>query len=264
MKLKYLFVLVALIAAISSCTTQKNVPYFQDLTEEGSVAMLANQYLQIRKGDKLAINVHSAATPDQAVRYAAPIYTLRGVVSSGSQYQTVYTVDENGYVSVPGLTPVKAEGLTRTQLTEKLEEILRAGILKDAVVTVDCYDRYITILGEVNRPGRINVTNDYMTILEALGAAGDLNIQAMRNEIVVLRKENGELKNYFVDLRSKDMMSSPAFYLQPEDVIYVKPNKYRRGQSTVNDNSLRSISTWLSVASVLTSITILITNAVRK
>lgn len=263
MNFKHLFSILAAVIIISSCTTQKNVPYFQDLTEEGAIVSQMEQFLVFRKGDKMAINVNSAATPEQAVRYMAPLISTRGSGVMNSQYQALYTVDNEGNVTIPGLSPVKAEGLTRAQLAQSLQNLLREGLLKDAVVTVDVFGRYVTMLGEVRSPGRVEITKDYLTLFEALGVVGDLNIQAMRNEIVVLRRENGEIKNYFVDLRSKDVMSSPVFYLQQDDVVYVKPNKYRRGQSTVNDNSLRSISTWLSIASVATSITILITNAVR-
>lgn len=264
MKAKYIICFVALVLTLASCKTQKDVAYFQDLTEEGAVVAQAEQFLVFHKGDKLTVNVNSAATPEQAVRYMTPLITTRGAGIYNSQYQTLFTVDDDGNVTVPGLAPIKAEGLTRSQLATTIQSMLRAELLKDAVVTVDTYGRFVTVLGEVRSPGRIEMTKDYLTILEALGAVGDLNIQAMRNEIVVLRHEDGQIKNYFVDMRSKDLMNSPVFYLQQDDVIYVKPNKYRRGQSTVNDNSLRSISTWLSVASVVTSITILITNAVRK
>lgn len=263
MKVKNFFILLALLVAVSSCTTQRNVAYFQDITEDGAIVSQAEKFLVFRKGDKITVNVNSAATPEQAARYMTPLVSTRGSGLSASQYQSPYTVDNEGNITMPGLPPVKAEGLTRSQLESTIQSLLRADLLKDAVVTVDVFGRYVTVLGEVRVPGRIEMTKDYLTILEALGAVGDLNIQAMRNEIVVLRHEDGQIKNYFVDMRSKDIMNSPVFYLQQDDVIYVKPNKYRRGQSTVNDNSLRSISTWLSVASVVTSITILITNAVR-
>ena len=114
------------------------------------------------------------------------------------------------------------------------------------------------MLGEVARPGLQEITRDKMTILEAIGRAGDLTITGRRDCIRVLRQEGNVTKTYFVDLRSKDLFNSPVFNLQQNDVVYVEPNKVRMGQSTNNDNSVRNISTWLSVTSVLTSIAILI------
>lgn len=249
---------------LSACHAQQNVIYLQDIEADGQVMAQAERLLTFQPGDKLAINVNSAATPDLAIRYTTGLITTKSSGANYAQNQTLYTVDEDGYITVPGLDRVKAQGLTRSQLAATLQEALRKDLLHDAVVTVDCYQRYVTVLGEVKMPGRFEITKDRMTILEALGAAGDLNIQAKREDIVVVREEGGQRSTYHLDLRSKDIFSSPAYYLQQNDVVYVQPNKFRSGQSTINDNSFRSVATWLSVASVVTSITILITNAVKK
>jgi polysaccharide export outer membrane protein len=129
---------------------------------------------------------------------------------------------------------------------------------------VNTYDQYLTVLGEVKTPGRVAINKDNITILEAIGQVGDLTIQGRRDQILVIRQEGNESKTYYVDLRSKDLLSSPVYNLKQNDVVYVQPNKVKQGQSTNNDNSVRSISTWLSISSLLTSIAILITNAVRK
>ena len=249
---------------LSACHAQQNVIYLQDIEADGQVMAQAERLLTFQPGDKLAINVNSAATPDMAIRYTTPLISTKSSGANYSQYQTLYTVDDEGYITVPGLDRIKAQGLTRAQLAANIQETLRKELLHDAVVTVDCYQRYVTVLGEVKMPGRFEITKDRITVLEALGAAGDLNIQAKREDIVVVREEGGQRTTYHLDLRSKDVFSSPAYYLQQNDVVYVQPNKYRSGQSTINDNSFRSVATWLSVASVVTSITILITNAVKK
>ena len=117
---------------------------------------------------------------------------------------------------------------------------------------------YFSVLGEVKTPGKYAITKDQITLLEAISMAGDLSIYGKRDAIFVIREENGESKAYFVDLRSKDLFNSPVYSLQQNDIIYVSPNNVRVGQSTNNDNSVRSISTWLSVSSVLISLGILI------
>ncbi len=178
---------------------------------------------------------------------------------SYSNQISVYVVDERGNIDIPTLGRVKVEGLTRSEVSDKVQNLLREGrLLSDAVVTVSSHDQYVTVLGEVKTPGRLNITRDNITILEALGQAGDLNIQARRDRIKVFRQEGNESKTYFVDIRSKDLMNSPVYNLKQNDVVYVEPNKVRIGQYTNNDNSVRSISTWLSVSSVLISLGILI------
>ena len=149
-------------------------------------------------------------------------------------------------------------GLTRSEAAAKIQQAFRAGLLKDAVVTVSAYNQFVTILGDVARPGRQEIRRDNITIFEALGMAGDLNITGRRDAVKVIRQEGNVSKTYFIDLRSKDVFNSPVYNLQQNDIVYVEPNKVKMGQSTNNDNSVRAISTWLSVTSVLTSIAILI------
>ncbi len=200
--------------------------------------------------------VTSASTPDLALRYNLQV----GQTSSTTQnYDNQrYTIDENGNIDMPGIGRISVSGLTRAEAAKKIQTAFREGVLNDAVVTVAAYNRYVTVLGDVARPGQQEIRRDNITILEALGQAGDLTITARRDRVRVVRQEGNMSKTYFIDLRSKDMFSSPVYNLKQNDVVYVEPNKVKMGQSTNNDNSVRNISTWLSVTSVLTSIAILI------
>ena len=124
---------------------------------------------------------------------------------------------------------------------------------------------YISVLGEVTKPGRYNFNQDRLTLLEALGLAGDLTIYGRRDNVKVLREVDGQQKVFMVDLRSgSDLYNSPVFYLQQKDIIYVDPNVVKMRQSTVNGNNVRSTSFWISIASVLTSVAVLITNIMKK
>lgn len=262
MKFQISLFLSLLLLVSTSCTTQKEVAYFQDITTESTLATQAEKFLTILPGDKLNILVNSATTPEQAERF-----NLRTISSNGGsnqQNQTVYTVSEDGTITVPGLEPVKVAGMTRSELALHIQNLLRKELLHDAVVNVNCTQRYVTVLGEVSSPGRYEFARESMNILELLGMAGDLAIQGKRTNIMVIREEQGEKHTYFLDIRSKDIFQSPAFYLQQNDVVYVTPNRFRRGQSTVNGTSLRSIGTWIGTISGVTSIVILITNALRK
>lgn len=262
MKFQISLLLSLLLLVGTSCTTQKDVAYFQDITAEGTLATQAEKFLTILPGDKLSILVNSATTPEQAERFN--LRTVSSTSGSNQQNQTIYTVSEDGTITVPGLEPVKVTGMTRSELSLHLQELLRKELLHDAVVNVNCTQRYVTVLGEVSSPGRYEFARESMNILELLGMAGDIAIQGKRTNIMVIREEQGEKHTYFLDIRSKDIFQSPAFYLQQNDVVYVTPNRFRRGQSTVNGTSLRSIGTWIGTISGVTSIVILITNALRK
>lgn len=254
--------IIALLLLISSCSTSEKVLYFQDIAQGEAAPTQAVTPLTFMPGDKLSIIVTSSATPIIAQRFNLPIITLQAGSSqtSYSNQIALYTVDENGNVDIPSLGRIKVGGMTRAQVSEKVQAELRKEQLKDAVVTVNSYDQSITVMGEVAKPGKVSINRDNITILEALGAVGDLTIQARRDNIMVLRQEGGETKTYYVDLRSKNLLNSPVYNLKQNDVVYVQPNKVRMGQSTNNDNSVRSIATWLSVSSVLISLGILIFN----
>lgn len=246
---------------LSSCKTREKVLYFQDAENWSSIKTKAIEPLTLLPGDKLSVVVTSSATPELAQKFNLPIVTLQagGTTRSYSNQISLYTIDENGCIDIPTLGRVKVQGLTRSQAAEHIQKEMRdGGHLRDAVVTISAYDQYVTIMGEVKSPGRLPINRDNMTILEAIGQAGDLNIQARRDRIMVIRQEGDISKTYYVDIRSKDIFNSPVYNLKQNDVIYVEPNKVRMGQSTNNDNSVRSISTWLSVSSILISLGILV------
>lgn len=257
---KILLPLLAVLLAFASCKTSEKILYLQDLQTGDNFKMQAEKALDLQPGDKLSIIVTSSATPKLAQQFNLPIVTIQAgsVNTSSSNQVALYTIDESGCVDVPTLGRVKVSGISRSQAAQKIQDLLRESHLRDAVVTVNTYDQYITVLGEVTRPGRVAISKDNITLFEALGLAGDLTIQGRRDQIKVIREENGQLNSYFVDLRSKDVFNSPVYNLKQNDIIYVSPNNVRIGQSTNNDNSVRSISTWLSVSSVLISLGILI------
>ena len=248
---RFFLVLVAVLLTLSSCKTREKILYFQDIENGSVIPTQAIQPLTFQPGDKLTVIVTSSATPQLAVQFNLS-------TSTGSQQMAVYTIDENGCIDIPILGRTKISGLTRSGTAAKIQSILRDGKLRDAVVTVNSYDQYITILGEVNKPGKQTITKDRLTIIEALGAAGDLTIHGCRDNILVLRQEGTETKSYYVDLRSKDVMNSPVYNLRQNDVVYVQPNKVKMGQSTNNDNSLRTIGTWMSIVSFLMSLGVLV------
>lgn len=256
MKKNLILLLIAMLT-IASCKTQEKIIYFQDTEQNGTVTTQKPTALKLIPGDKIGVNITSASTPELALRYSL----IQGTASSSAQANINiyrYTLDENGNVDLPGIGRLKVAGLTRSEAAALIQAKYREGIINDAIVTVASYNQYVTILGEVKTPGQYEITRDNLNILEAIGRAGDLTITGRRDRVKVIRQEGDASKTYYVDLRSKDLFNSPVYNLQQNDVVYVEPNKMRTGQSTYNDNSIRSISTWLSISSVLISLSILI------
>lgn len=260
-KIPLLLALVAL--AFTSCNTKEKVVYFQDLSATEVIATQSIDYLTFQPGDRMTIVVTSSLTPDAAVSFNLPIVTMQAGSITGQNYSnqmSYYTVEPNGMIDVPGIGQVMAGGKTRAELTATIQAKLRAGLLNDAIVTINPVNHYVTVLGEVKTPNRFLLNRDNVTLLEVIGMAGDLTIQGDRSNVLVMRSENGKVTNYYVDLRSKSVMSSPVYYLKQNDVVYVQPNEVKSNQSTNNGNSIRQISTWLSLLSFITTTIILIKN----
>lgn len=255
--------LILMVLAAVSCSTPKGISYFQDL-QPGVTELTITDPVEIKVGpkDKLSILVN-AQDPKLTNMFNLPILSQQiGLETTSNTTRGVsgYTVDNNGYINFPVLGQVKVEGMTREQIAAYLtDQIKEKELIKDPVVTVEFMNLGVSVLGEVNKPGRISINRDNMTILDALSEAGDLTIFGMREKVLVLRQENGKQRVYGVNLCSADQIySSPVYYLQQNDVVYVIPNDTKSRQSTVNGNTVRSTSFWISLASLITSIAVLI------
>lgn len=171
-----------------------------------------------------------------------------------------YTVDLQGNIDFPVLGKVHVADMTREEVAVLIKSELQSrDLIKDPVVTVEYMNLSISVMGEVNRPGRYNIDKDHLTILDALSQAGDLTIFGKREKVLVLRNEDGKQRVYGINLCSAEhLYTSPVYYLQQNDVVYVEPNDTKARQSTVNGNNVRSTSFWISLASLLTSIAVLI------
>lgn len=234
----------------------------QDVRVDTPVEVSVNQGIRIQPQDMLSIVV-SSKTPELAMIFNLPVVSYQAgsevVSGAGSQRLLGYVVDNNGEIDFPVLGKIKVAGLTRWEVQEYIKKtIIDAGLMKDLVVTVEFMNFKISIMGEVNSPGTYTINGDKVTLLEALSMARDLTIYGKRDGVYVVREENGVRTTYNVDLRSVSLFDSPVYYLRQNDVVYVEPNKVRAGQSTINENSLKSVSLWISIGSFLTSLAVLI------
>lgn len=262
-----LFLLTLGTIVLSSCGSSKKVVYFQDLKPgETEITLPPVQAITVQPEDKISIIVNSR-DPQLTNLFNLPYVSKQ--LGSTSQFGngnnqgiSGYTVDAGGYIDFPVLGKVHVAGLKREEIAEHIKnELVTKNLVKDPVVTVEFMNLCVSVMGEVNNPGRFAIDRDRITILDALSMAGDLTIYGNRQKVLVLRQENGQQRVYGVNLTSGEhVYTSPAYYLQQNDVVYVEPNSVRSRQSTVNGNNVRSTSFWISLASLLTSIGILIFN----
>ena len=158
----------------------------------------------------------------------------------------VMTVDEKGYLTLPIIGRIKCEGMTRLELAREIEErIKESNYIAEPQVNVRFANLCISVLGEVNRPGRYDIQSDKITILDALALAGDLTIFGERDNVAVIRVVDGKSVITKLDLRSSDIFTSPCYYLEQNDVVVVSPNKYKAATAEINQNR----TFWISIAS---------------
>lgn len=263
MKFCRIIIVAASVLVLGSCATPGKISYFQDLRPGESELELTDPVeIKIQPKDKVSILVNS-----QDMRltnlFNLPIVSQQvgQEISTGTNRGlSGYTVDSNGNVDFPVLGEIHIQGMTREEVASHIKQELQSNdLVKDPVVTVEFMNLSIDVMGEVNSPGRYSIDKDRLTVLDALSLAGDLTIYGKRERVLVLRNEGGAQRVYGIDLCSADhLYSSPAYYLQQNDVVYVEPNDTKARQSTVNGNNVRSTSFWISLASLLTSIAVLI------
>ena len=246
----------ALLLGLSACNpeTYKKINYLQDVTDNTSMNMKVNQGIIIQPQDQLSIIVTSR-DPRMATAFnlsVSTFYTGSELSASGaSQRITGYVVSNDGDINFPSLGNLHVAGLNRWELQDLIKDRLAdSGLLKDAVVTVEFLNFKISVLGEVAAPGTYSVTGDKITILQALALARDLTIYGQRENVQVIREQNGQRQIYVMDLTSSSIFDSPAYYLQQNDVVYVTPSKVRAGQGEINENYFKSGSFWISLASI--------------
>ena len=269
-KVFYILLIVASTVTLGSCGSSKEVVYFQDLRPgETEIKLPEVKAITVRPEDKISIIVNSR-DPQLTDLFNLPYVSRQlgqslrtnGVTASSNQGVSAYTVDANGKIDFPVLGKIHVAGMKREEIAECIKnELIKENLVKDPVVTVEFANLCISVLGEVNSPGRFGIDRDRLTILDALSMAGDLTIYGNRSKVMVLRQEGDVQRVYGLNLTSGEhIYSSPAYYLQQNDVVYVEPNEVKARQSTVNGNNVRSTSFWISLASLLTSVAILIFN----
>ena len=259
--------LLAVMIAGASCSTYKKINYIQDAQCDTALAIAANTGIVIQPQDMISIVV-SSRNSELARIYNLPVVTYQAGSESSAlggynQRLIGYSVDNDGNIDFPELGTIHVAGMTRWELAADIKSRL-SDVVKDAIVTVQFMNFKISVTGEVTSPGVYDIAGDKITIFEALSLAKNLTIFGRRDGVYVIREQNGTRTIYQMDLRTVDMFNSPAYYLQQNDIVYVEPNKVRAGQSTINENNIKSVSIWVSIGSFLTTIATLIISVLAR
>ena len=260
MKKIYCFYIVIIALTLLGCASQKDVAYFNGLNS-GSADSINKRFNKIHEaricsGDMLSITVTgldplavapfnlplvSYATPGTDQLYSAP--TLQS-----------YLVDINGDINFPVIGTIRLAGLSKSQAIKLINDQL-SPYLKNAIVTIQFMNYKITVLGEVLKPGQYPISNERVTVLDALGLAGDMTIYGKRNNVLITRENNGKLEFVRLNLNTDEVFKSPYYYLQQNDVIYVEPNSVKSVASQNTTLYLSAASTIATVVAVIYSIT---------
>lgn len=256
MKITKFIYLVMWALLLSSCTAIQRTAYIQDAQDNAAVNVAHESQIRIKPHDRLTVVVSSKdpelASPFNVMTsYNSLTNSPMGQTSvNGSQSLQIRTVGADGNLYMPIIGNVQCVGKTRTELADMIaKRIIDGGYIADAAVNIQFADMKLFVMGEVARPGEFDVTRDQVTILEALAMAGDMTIYGNRENVTVVRKENGQTKTYRVNLLDAQCFASPAYYLQQGDVVYVQPKKQRAATGEINQNR----SFWISIASTFLS-----------
>lgn len=251
----YCYLILLGVALLTSCKTPTNITYLQDVNANVPIQTQADGYIRFMPGDKLSIYVHSR---DEKLMDLFNIMGRNGVSNmmntsqNGSNYAP-YTVDDNGEIDFPVLGSIKISGLTRDEVQKKIKnELISQSLCKDPIVTVAFYNMNFSVLGSAGT-GVKQINKDRITLLEAI-AMGDLSIDGLRKNVLVMRQEGDHQIPYRVDLTSAESVyNSPVYYIRQNDIIYVEPNNKYKRNSTVMSSTAYQPGFWFGMIGSLIS-----------
>jgi polysaccharide export outer membrane protein len=255
-----LWMTTILILSLNACTPTQNALYFNNAPANGTVSTNINpEEPVIQKNDLLSISVSSLNAEATAIFNAPNTQATSTSTSTGNTSAGGYLVNVEGNVQMPILGNIKAEGLTKKQLKNAITQLINdKKLLIDPIVTIRHLNFEVTIIGEVGKPTVINVPSEKISLLKALGIAGDITIYGKKHNLLLIREEEGKRTINRINLNDEQFLSSPYYYLKPNDVIYVEANERKI------KNANRNTQIVPTVLSALSIIAIVVTNLIRN
>lgn len=234
---------------LSSCVSREKIVYMQT---KATAADSTLTYEPVLQADDVLSIVVSSENPDAAIPYNIPGTRIQNALETNgnSQSYQAYIVSKEGTIEFPVLGTIQLGGLTKTEAVAKMKTLLTDHV-KDAVITMRLLNFKVSVLGEVAKPGTYSINSERITLLEALSKAGDLTIYGQRNNILVIREQDGVKTMQRIDLTQSDFINSPFYYLVQNDVVYVEPNKTKINSSAVGPNLTIAISALSLIVSIV-------------
>lgn len=246
---------ILLLLLTSSCVSRKDIAYFNDLNSSTQIGKITPPEIRLKPGDLLSIQIFSSDV-ESAVPFNLHQLSTGGQLPSytnGVGSQQGYLIDKDGHIELPIIGQLDVGNKTRSEALNIIKLSLKP-YLNNPVVHFRILNFKVTVLGDVRAPGTFNIPNEQISLPEALGIAGDLNLTAQRKNILVIREIDGVKNSYRVDLTSSEMFKSPVFYLIQNDIVYVEPNRAQRNSASINSRA----GIIISAASLILSIAILL------
>lgn len=225
--LNFIFIAALIMILSVSCTSTRKTVYFDNVQDTTFVQRSHETETPIQENDILGISISSLNAEASAIFNPPNTNNIRSTTVTGSNTEPGgYLVNSDGTIQLPVLGSIKAAGLTKKELKDNITNmILSKKMLVDPLVEIRFLNYEVTVIGEVAHPTVITVPSEKISLLKAIGLAGDLTIYGKRDNVLLIREENGKKKTRHINLNSSNFFNSPYYYLQPNDVIYVSPNK---------------------------------------
>jgi polysaccharide export outer membrane protein len=245
--------LLPLACALFSCVNTKKAVYFNDLTESSISSKIVNEEPIIQKKDLLSITVSSLNPEASQIFNSSNNSQVQAEVISGvSTLTSGYLVDSDGNIQFPVLGKIRAAGYTKKQLIDEISgQLIGRKLLIDPIVSVRYMNYKVTVLGEVGRPAVINVPTEKISLMEAIGLAGDITIYGRRDRVMVIREQEGGKKIARLDLNSSEIFTSEYYYLKSNDIVYVEANRNKVATTSRVNVWLPIVFSGLSLAAII-------------
>lgn len=254
--------LLFLVLLLIGCSPQRNLVYLSDLDKDdiNQSKPIENVVTPtIQPDDLLSITVNSLSVESNRLFNQGVLGTLgsdvAGNAGSGDTKIDGYLVDKDGYINFPVLGKLKLGGLTKDAATDTIQSILNEKYIKDPTVNIRFLNFKITLIGEVKNPVTVTIPTEKINIFEALSLAGDMTVVGKRENVLIIREKDGHRKLIRLNLNDKDIVNSPNYYLQQNDIVYVEPDSYKAATASLRRTNIQFVlSTILSVATITTLI----------
>ena len=257
------FLCCIVVMALASCNSNKNMVYFRDIDDnpERLETLYKDYAVRVKPADELLITVWSEVPAATAIYNMPQVAYAEGTDNTLAANTKIlsYIVDKDGCINFPIVGKVKVEGLTVDEVSDLLTERISKDV-NNPYVRVQLASFRVNVMGEVNAPGAKWVAKERYSVLDAISDAGDINQYGRRDNILLIREDSRALRSYHrLDLGCSDLLTSPYFYLQQNDVVYVEPNDVRQSNAEYNQNNsykVQVISTAISAVSVIATLII--------